>query len=115
MEISVGRRLRPDGTAIVTVAGDVDFANADDLAQGLCEVVSAWHPAVLRVDLDGASFIDSTGLGALIVGYRSATDAGTAFAVVNPTPGFLRVLSVTGLCEMFGLSPQQQEATAPAA
>jgi anti-sigma B factor antagonist len=54
-----------------------------------------------------ASFIDSTGLGALIEGYRAATDARTRFVVTNPSPSFRRVLSVTGLCELFGMEDGQ--------
>jgi anti-sigma B factor antagonist len=55
------------------------------------------------VDLKKATFMDSTGLGALIEGYRAATEGASRFAVTNPTPTLRRVLTVTGLCELFGL------------
>ncbi len=104
METSIRRSLCDDGTAVVTVIGEVDFGNADEVAGCIEDAVTDWRPPSLRVDLAHAAFIDSTGLGALIAGYRVATDSGVAFSVVNPSAGFRRILAVTGLCELFGLT-----------
>jgi anti-sigma B factor antagonist len=98
--------LGDDGTAHVAVRGEVDFSNADEIAQALRDAVADGSPAVLQVDLGAATFIDSTGLGALIEGYRAATERDADFIVVNPTATFRRVLTVTGLCELFGLTEQ---------
>ena len=103
METSIRRILAADGTAVVVVTGEVDFTNADDVSRCVEDALAAWSPPAVHIDLAGAAFIDSTGLGALISGYRAATDAGTTFAVVNASHGFQRVLAVTGLCELFGL------------
>lgn len=104
MQTSIHRTLADDGTATVTVHGEIDFANAGDLARSIGEAVADRSPTLLRVDLRQAGFIDSTGLGALIEGYRVALAAETRFVVVNPTPSFRRVLTVTGLDEFFGLN-----------
>ncbi|MBL7260964.1 STAS domain-containing protein [Actinoplanes sp. LDG1-01] len=103
MESSINRSLDADGAAVVSVTGEIDFSNADELAGCLRGAVSEWSPPVVRVDLRGASFIDSTGLGALIEGYRATTEIESRFLVINPTPAFRRVLDVTGLCDFFGL------------
>ncbi|GAA0815823.1 STAS domain-containing protein [Spirilliplanes yamanashiensis] len=103
METAIRRTLTDDGTAVVVVAGEVDFTNAEDVAKCIEDAVSDGQPVAIRVDLQQAAFIDSTGLGALITGYRAAVDADMAFSVVNASPGFQRVLAVTGLCELFGL------------
>ena len=58
----------------------------------------------VRVDLRKAAFIDSTGLGALIEGYKACIETGARFIVVNPTTAFRRVLDVTGLAGFFGLT-----------
>ena len=104
MENPIQSTLADDGTAMVTLLGEIDFSNADEIADGIREAVAEWRPSVVRVDLNNASFIDSTGLGALIEGYQAATDEQCGFVVVNPTPSFRRVLSVTGLTELFGLT-----------
>jgi anti-sigma B factor antagonist len=104
MESSILSALADEGAATVTVQGEIDFSNSDELAQCLRSAVAGWSPEVVRVDLAAASFIDSTGLGALIEGYRAADEVGARFLVVNPTRGFRRVLTVTGLNEFFGLT-----------
>jgi anti-sigma B factor antagonist len=103
MESSILSSLADDGTAIVAVQGEIDFSNADELARCLCAAVADGAPVTVRVDLERASFIDSTGLGALLEGYRAAVESGIRYTVVNPTDGFRRVLAVTGLTGLFGL------------
>jgi len=104
METSIRRTLTDDGTAVVVIAGEVDFTNADEVSRCIEDAVTEWQPPTVRVDLRDAAFIDSTGLGALITGYRAAADCDITFAVLNASPGFQRVLAVTGLCELFGLA-----------
>jgi len=104
MENPIRRALADDGTATVTVLGEIDFTNADEVSQAIREAVVEWSPPTVRVDLGKATFIDSTGLGALIEGYRAATERASRFVVINPTTNFRRVLTVTGLCELFGLA-----------
>ena len=110
MENPIRSALADDGTATVTLLGEIDFSNADEVAQGIRDAVATWTPPVVRVDLTDATFIDSTGLGALIEGYRAAIDGGSRFVVANPTRSFRRVLTVTGLCDLFGLAEPGVEA-----
>ena len=110
MEHPTESALGDDGTAHVAVLGEIDFSNADEVAQAFRDAVTVWSPPALQVDLRGATFMDSTGLGALIEGYRAATDHDIRFLVVNPSPSFRRVLTVTGLCELFGMAEQDDQA-----
>jgi anti-sigma B factor antagonist len=110
MDNPIRSELADDGTATVTVLGEIDFSNCDEVAQGIRDVVAEWSPPTVWVDLHAATFIDSTGLGALIEGYRAVTESEARFVVINPTEGFRRVLTLTGLCELFGLADQDQVA-----
>jgi anti-sigma B factor antagonist len=103
MERTVRSKLADDGSVVVAVLGEIDFTNADELSRGIEDAVSHGSPPAVRVDLRSATFIDSTGLGALIAGYRAATASRIRFVVVNPSTSFRRVLAVTGLCELFSL------------
>ena len=103
MENSIRTTLADDGTVTVTVLGEIDFSNADEVADGIRDAITDWSPPAVHVDLRAASFIDSTGLGALIEGYRAATESNTRYLVVNPSRTFRRVLTVTGLNGFFGL------------
>lgn len=104
MHNSIRTTLADDGTVTVTVIGEIDFSNADEVADGIRDAITDWSPPTVHVDLREASFIDSTGLGALIEGYRAATESDVEYAVINPSPTFRRVLTVTGLSEFFGLT-----------
>jgi anti-sigma B factor antagonist len=104
MEIPIVSEPNQDGTVTVTVRGEIDFSNADAVADGIRGAIAELSPPTVWIDLKDATFIDSTGLGALIEGYRAATAGATRFVVVNPTAAFRRVLTVTGLCELFGLA-----------
>jgi anti-sigma B factor antagonist len=106
MDIPTRRTLADNGTAVVTVVGEIDYSNADDVSAGIRDAIVDWSPAVVQVDLKDATFIDSTGLGALIEGYRAALDAQSTLVVVNPTAGFRRVLSLSGLGELFGVEDE---------
>jgi anti-sigma B factor antagonist len=104
MDSSIRRTRADDGTATVSVRGEVDHSNADELAECIRDAVGDRSPALVLVDVKDVSFIDSTGLGALIDGFRASGAAGARFVVANPTPAFHRVLTVTGLSGFFGLS-----------
>lgn len=56
------------GVALVEVSGDVDLEHADELST---VALAAMTPDVSKivVDLSGVSFLDSTGLNALIRGF----------------------------------------------
>ncbi|MFC7529468.1 STAS domain-containing protein [Actinoplanes sp. GCM10030250] len=106
MDNSIRTTLANDGTVTVAVLGEIDYSNADEVADGIRDALVDWTPETVHIDLREASFIDSTGLGALIEGYRDAADRDIKFVVVNPSETFRRVLTVTGLSDFFGLIEQ---------
>ncbi len=115
MDDSIRTTLADDGTITVTVSGEIDYANAGEVADGIRDAITGWSPRTVQVDLRGASFIDSTGLGALIEGYRAAAESNIGFVVVNPSSTFRRVLTVTGLNEFFGITESEEPTAGSAA
>jgi anti-sigma B factor antagonist len=55
----------------------------------------------LVADLSEVSFIGSSGLSALVVIRQAALAAGGTFAVKNPSARVLRLLTLTGMSEIF--------------
>ena len=86
---------RSDGVVRVAVTGDVDTATAGDLERALLS--AAEQAAAVHVDLGKVSFIDSSGLRALIVARQAALDASGTFGIVATTPAVDRLLRLTGL------------------
>ena len=58
MQNPIRSALADDGTAIVTVLGEIDFTNADEVSQGIRDAVVEWSPPTVWVDLGKATFID---------------------------------------------------------
>src|SRR5215475_5099382 len=56
---------RRDGAVVLSLAGELDLYNAEEVRGALLEAC-AGEPAVLVVDLEEVRFIDSTALGVLI-------------------------------------------------
>jgi anti-anti-sigma factor len=73
------------GTVIVAVAGDVDLLIADRLREVLIEQISA-RPEILVLDLAGVRFFGSTGLTALALARRVASEEGVDLRVVATDP-----------------------------
>jgi anti-anti-sigma factor len=79
----------------VRVAGDIDLSTADKLRETLEEAVS--RAREVRVDLAAVTFLDSTGIRALVQGYRAAQARGSAFYVIGAQQWVAKVLEVTGV------------------
>jgi anti-anti-sigma factor len=59
------------------------------------------RPDLLDIDLSGVTFLDCTGLGALIAVRNAAIEAGGQMRLSHPQPIVRRVLEVTGVLGMF--------------
>lgn len=65
------------------------------------------------VDLEAATFLDSTVIGALLAGQRKAKAAGLPFVLVVNTvtgPDVRRTFEMTGLLESFRVATSRDEA-----
>jgi anti-sigma B factor antagonist len=95
---------RNDETVTVGLHGEVDVLNVDQVRRALTEAL-ATRPRQIVVDLAELSFIDSTGLGALIFGFQRSRDAGIAFGLRAPSDGVRQILMLSGLLEVVELTP----------
>ena len=105
----------------VVVRGEHDIYTAPSLRDRLAEALAA-EPAGVVVDLSGATFLDSSILGALLEARRQAMERGVGYVVClgeTPEPGVERILEITGLVPVFPVVRARDEAlrtarTAPA-
>jgi anti-anti-sigma factor len=91
---------RPD-CVVVTVRGEVDVLSTAKLAKALETASTASLAACLVVDMTDLSFIDSSGLGALIHAQNRAEARGTSVVLVHPPPLVRRLLAGTQLQHRF--------------
>jgi anti-anti-sigma factor len=94
-----------DGAAIIDVRGELDVTTVTAFREMLVDTITKERPASVVVDMMHVTFMDSTGIGALVVGYNTAREVGAEFTVRNPSQFVHRQLHITGLTEVFGLPP----------
>jgi len=90
---------RRDGRVVVTLSGELDLYNSEEVRSALLDACAA-EPAVLVVDLEEVRFIDSTALGVLIEA-RSRLDDRSGFRLAAPGIETRRALEVSGLDRHF--------------
>ena len=81
--------------ADVALSGECDLAAREDCMEALMSAVGA-APAVL-VDLAGLTFLDSSGVHALVTAHRAAVERGGWLGVVNAGGMVAHVLEITGV------------------
>ena len=83
---------------LVEVAGDVDMTTAPELSQAIERAPDGTELVV--IDLSDVSFLDSSGLNALVQGRRTLAERDVAMTVVVPPEGTIRqVFEITRLTE----------------
>ncbi|GAA0532276.1 hypothetical protein GCM10010172_11300 [Paractinoplanes ferrugineus] len=90
---------RAADTTTVALKGEVDVLTVDQVRVALEESL-AGRPREIVVDMSELTFIDSTGLGALIFGFQRARDAGIRFRLARPTRTVHQILLLSGLLEV---------------
>jgi anti-sigma B factor antagonist len=97
-----------DGHAVVMLRGELDLADAADVAVALT-AISAREPRII-VDLAGLEFIDSSGVAALARGRRQARRAGGDLVLAASRQKVMRILAITRLTEAFAVYATVEEA-----
>jgi anti-anti-sigma factor len=86
-----------DGDRVcVAVAGEIDARTADKFRTAMTEALGVgvrW----LIVDLAGVSFLDSSGIAALVNARNHAEAVGARLNVINCQPRVRRILEITGV------------------
>jgi anti-anti-sigma factor len=84
---------------ILYLAGDLDFQTAELLTEHL-DWILAEQPTRLVLDLRALTFIDSTGLAAIVNVWRCAAGAGAGVQLRHAPPFLISVLDITGVGEL---------------
>jgi anti-sigma B factor antagonist len=107
-----GLRVEPrwqDSAAVLRVAGDVDAANAHVLREALLGAIDD-GPSVVVVDLTEVGYIDSVGLGTLVISLKHATEQRAKLRLVVTSPQIEKILKITGLQSVFEIYSDPQSA-----
>jgi anti-sigma B factor antagonist len=83
------------GTTII-LEGEFDLTGTDRFWAFFSDALAA-SPRSITLHAPGLTFIDSSGLKALLHARAAATDAGVAFRVSEPSPELRRIAEITGI------------------
>ncbi|HEY0890840.1 MAG TPA: STAS domain-containing protein [Nocardioides sp.] len=94
------------GVAVVRISGELDIASHGELLAHT-EPLLRSDAKVVALDVADVTFIDSSGLGALVRLQQQAVDAGRSLRLRNPPRPVTRILSLTGLADLFPTDTDQ--------
>jgi anti-sigma B factor antagonist len=100
LQLELSCQTDGDGNQIVSVAGELDIATADQAYAYISNVIDAW-PLAVSVDLSGLTFCDAAGLGVLARIARHARQAGRQLRLTAARPSLLKIMRITGLDRSF--------------
>ena len=80
----------------LTVRGDVDIDTARLLGESVSDALDRGRRHI-TIDMRSVTFMDSTGLSAIITGRQAAVAAGGSLRVTDPSSAVLLVLDATNL------------------
>jgi anti-anti-sigma factor len=93
---------------IVTVSGDVDLAIAPALESALVEAATDEPAGAVQVDLSAVTFLDSSGIAALVRGRHAAEEHGVGYRVTGASGAVREILELTGVWDyLSGDDPDQ--------
>jgi anti-sigma B factor antagonist len=94
--MSLSIDIEPGGITIVRPSGRLDLLSATQFRQDLSKIVGDGQSRLV-IDLDAVTFIDSSGLGALIGGLKATRLAGGDLRIARPSQQARVILQLTTL------------------
>ena len=95
--LHIRRGRVPRNGYVVMLSGELDIQTAVDLRSHLTTILAERPlPEHVVIDLEGVTFMDSLGLGTLVVGHRICGELGVQFTVRNPSHFVEHLLTVSG-------------------
>jgi len=88
------------------LTGEIDIYTAPKLKEKLNNLVSNKNADVI-VDLQGVSYMDSTGLGTFVSGLKHAEESGSQLKLIKANDRLLRLFQVTGLDDIIDVSSEE--------
>lgn len=103
------RESSREGVDILSLKGRLTVGEASSVREKITAVIVAGNVNVL-LNLEHVEYIDSTGLGALVICFTSLKKAGGALKLVNPNKRNVELLLLTKLHTIFEVFNDEQDA-----
>jgi anti-sigma B factor antagonist len=108
MALEIAESVRED-VVILTLKGRLTLGESNLVREKIAALSAAGKHNVV-VDLGGVDYIDSTGLGILVICFTSLKKQGGALKLVNPNKRNVELLLLTKLHTVFEVFNEDQDA-----
>jgi anti-sigma B factor antagonist len=109
MALEVETRPADNGVTVLSPSGRLDVAGAPVLKEAIGEAVRN-SPAKVVIDMEGVSFVDSTGLGSVIAALKQIRNSQGELRLAAPNQQVRVVLELTTLDRVFPYYATVEEA-----
>jgi anti-sigma B factor antagonist len=86
---------------VIRLGGEVDMSWSQEVRRAVLDALA--KSSKVAVNLAGVSYIDSSGIAALVEGFQQARGRGQSFVLVEPSDTVLAVLRLARLDKVFTL------------
>jgi anti-sigma B factor antagonist len=112
MELAISTSGDSAGVPVVHLDGALDLMTRNTLVAAVEKVFSDSDSPTVVLDVAAVTFIDSTGVGALVQMASDAEDQARQLVLRNPSARVARILQLTGLQDRFAVDVEPQPGTA---
>jgi anti-sigma B factor antagonist len=103
VSLSIETHAAGGSELLITLRGEVDYESAQELRAAISRVLQLNAVRTLVINLAGVTFIDSTGIGTLVVARRICAEVGVKLQVHEANPFIGRLFTVVGVADALGL------------
>ncbi|TMC54133.1 MAG: STAS domain-containing protein [Chloroflexi bacterium] len=111
LSLDVQTRQTDGGVAVIVPSGRLDVAGAPALKDAISQLAKNGPPKVV-IDMEGISFVDSTGLGSVISALKEIRNSQGELRLAAPNQQVRVVLELTTLDRVFPYYATVEEALA---
>jgi anti-anti-sigma factor len=105
----LGIKIRElDGHTVAEIEGDVDLYNVGKLKKSLFDIIDKGAKSLV-VDMKNVSYMDSSGIGALVASQKRIKANNGKFALINVSEDVLNVLKLSTLDKFFKIYANEEE------
>jgi anti-sigma B factor antagonist len=108
MSLEIGESIR-EGVTILSLKGRITAGETTAIREKVDQEIAAERLNVI-LDLSHVDYVDSTGLGGMVICYTTLKRHGGALKLVNPNKRNIELLALTKLYTVFEVFTETQDA-----
>lgn len=94
---------------VLVVDGDIDLYNVGELKNTLIQLIEQEACESIVLDMDGTTYVDSAGIGAMVIAHKRMTSANGHFGLLHLNAKMRNIFSEAGMDEFFKIYGNEDE------